>query len=61
MAELIYPQLSYDIRGACYEIHNELRRFDLSEAGWETALMIALKGRGITAHRQVELTLNYKK
>mgnify|MGYP001180961842 CR=1 FL=1 len=61
MAGLIYPQLSYDIRGACYEIHNELRHFDLSEAGWETALMIALKDRTITAHRQVELTLTYKK
>lgn len=61
MTELLFAQLSYDIRGACYEIHNELRRFDLSEAGWETALMIALKDRAVTAHRQVELALYYKK
>jgi GxxExxY protein len=61
MAEIIYPQLSYDIQGACFDVHNALRRFDLSEAGWETALAIALNGRGIAAHRQVELALHYKK
>ena len=61
MAELIAQQLTYDIRGACYEVHNALRRFDLSEAGWETALAIALNGRGIAAHRQVELALHYKR
>ncbi len=61
MAEIIYPQLSYDIQGACFDVHNALRRFDLSEAGWETALAIALNGRGIAAHRQVELALHYKR
>lgn len=61
MAELLHSHLSYDIRGACYEVHNALRHFDLSEAGWETALMIALRGRNIAAHRQVELALHYKK
>jgi GxxExxY protein len=61
MAGLINAELSYDIRGACYEVHNALRRFDLSEAGWEKALAIALDGRGISAHRQVELALYYKK
>lgn len=61
MTEIIYPQLTYDIRGACYEVHNALRRFDLSEAGWETALAIALNDRNIAAHRQVELALHYKR
>jgi GxxExxY protein len=61
MAGLINPELSYDIRGACYEVHNALRRFELSEAGWETALGIALNGRNIIAHRQVELALHYKR
>jgi GxxExxY protein len=61
MARLINAELSYDIRGACYEVHNALRRFDLSEAGWEKALAIALNGRGIAAHCQVELALYYKK
>ncbi|MEZ4768006.1 MAG: hypothetical protein R2844_06205 [Caldilineales bacterium] len=32
MADIIYPQLSYDIQGACFEVHNDLRHFDLSEA-----------------------------
>lgn len=61
MANIIYPQLGYDIQGACFDTHNSLRRFDLSEAGWEKALAIALNGRGIAAHRQVELALYYKK
>ncbi len=61
MAEIIYPQLSYDIQGACFNVHNALRHVDLSEAGWETALAIALNSRGIAAHRQVELALYYKK
>jgi GxxExxY protein len=61
MADIIYPELGYDIQGACFDTHNALRRFDLSEAGWEKALAIALNGRGIAAHRQVELALYYKK
>jgi GxxExxY protein len=61
MANIIYPQLGYDIQGACFDTHNSMRRFDLSEAGWEKALAIALNGRGIAAHRQVELALYYKK
>jgi GxxExxY protein len=61
MANIIYPQLGYDIQGACFDTHNSLRRFDLSEAGWEKALAIALNGRGIAAHQQVELALHYKK
>ena len=60
MAEIIYPQLSYDIQGSCFDVHNALRHFDLSEAGWETALAIALNARGIDAQRQVELALHYK-
>jgi GxxExxY protein len=61
MVGILFPQLGYDIQGACFDTHNALRRFDLSEAGWEKALAIALNGRGIAAHRQVELALYYKK
>lgn len=60
MAELIYPQLSYDLMGACFDVHNELKHFDLTEAGWEKALAIALNARGIAAHCQVEFALHYK-
>jgi GxxExxY protein len=60
MAQLILPQLSYDIQGACFDVHNQLKHFDLSEEGWEKALAIALHSRNITAHRQVEFALHYK-
>lgn len=60
MAQLIFPRLSYDIQGACFDVHNQLKHFDLSEEGWERALAIALHGRNITAHRQVEFALHYK-
>ena len=60
MAEIIYPQLSYDIQGSCFDVHNQLRHFDLSEAGWEKALAVALNQRAIAAHRQVEFALHYK-
>lgn len=60
MAEIIFPLLSYDIQGACFDVHNALRRFDLTEAGWETALAIALNTHGIAVQRQLELALHYK-
>lgn len=60
MTELIYSDLTYNVRGAFYEVYNELRYLDLSEAGWESALMIALQDRDIPAERQVEYELRYK-
>ena len=60
VAQIIYPKLSYDVQGAFFEAHNALGHFDLSEAGWEEALSIALGDRGIVAHRQVEFALHYK-
>lgn len=60
MTEILYPELSYQVQGACYAIHNELRYLALSEKGWESALLIALRERDITAQRQVEYELRYK-
>jgi len=60
MTELIYPELSYIVQGALYEVHNELRHFELSEEGWESAFLIALEERDIPAQRQVEYELRYK-
>jgi GxxExxY protein len=37
-----------------------LRHLDLSETGWEKALVIALQDRGVPAERQVEYELHYK-
>jgi GxxExxY protein len=60
VTELVYPELSYAVQGALYDTHNELRHLDLSEEGWESALLIALEDRGIAAQRQVEYELEYK-
>jgi GxxExxY protein len=60
MTELIYADLTYQVRGALYEVYNELRRHPLSEAGWEKALWIALQDKELAAHSQVEYELRYK-
>jgi GxxExxY protein len=60
MTEIIYPELSYTVQGAFYDVYNELRYLDLSEEGWESALLITLEERGVPAQRQVEYELHYK-
>ena len=60
MTKLIYPELSYTVQGAFYDVYNELRYLDLSEAAWESALMIALEELDVPAQRQVEYALHYK-
>ena len=60
MGELIYPELSYTVQGALYDVFNPLRYLDLSEEGWESALLIALEGRAVPAQNQVEFELRYK-
>lgn len=60
MAELIYPELSYQVQGAFFDVYNELRYFDIGEEGWERALIVAIRQRGLAAERQVEYELRYK-
>jgi len=60
MTELLYADLTYPVRGAIYDVFNGLRQLDLSEAGWEKALLIALRERTIEAQAQVEYELKYK-
>ena len=60
MPEIIYPELSYQVQGALYDAYNALRYQELSEAGWEKALMIALADRGVSARQQAEYELCYK-
>ena len=60
MPEIIYPELSYHVQGALYDVYNALRYQDLSESGWEKALLIALADRGIPAQQQAEYELRYK-
>jgi GxxExxY protein len=60
MTELIYADLTYAVRGAIYTVYNELHHLGLSEAGWEKALIIALKEQSLEALPQIEYELNYK-
>jgi GxxExxY protein len=60
MVELVYPQLSYEVQGAIYDVYNKLRHFDIAEEGWERALILSLRQRGVMAERQVEYELRYK-
>lgn len=60
MAELVYPKLSYQVQGAIYDVYNDLRYFDLAEKGWERALIMAIRQRGLVAEQQVEYELRYK-
>ena len=60
MTEIIYPELSYAVQGAFYDVYNALHHLDLSEHGWEGALEIVLVERGIAVERQVEFELRYK-
>jgi GxxExxY protein len=60
MPEIIYPELSYQVQGALYDVYNALRYQELSEAGWERALIIALADRGVSARQQAEYELRYK-
>ena len=53
MTEIIYPELSYIVQGAIYDVYNELRCLDLSEEGWESAFLIVLEERDVSARRQV--------
>ena len=46
MAELIYADLTYEVRGAIFDVHNALHHLDLSEEGWENAMEIAIQDRG---------------
>jgi GxxExxY protein len=60
MTELVYPELSYTVQGAFYDVYNELRYLELSEEGWESAFLIALEEQSVPARRQVEYELHYK-
>jgi GxxExxY protein len=60
VTELIYPGLSYSVQGALYAVYNELHHLEISEKGWESALLIALAERDVSAQRQVEYELCYK-
>lgn len=49
--ELLYPELSYKITGACFETHNELGRF-AREKQYGGLLEIKMMGIGLTFTRE---------
>ena len=51
--------LSYEIRGAIFDVYNALGP-GLLESSYEAALMFELKDRGLLVKNQVELPIYYK-
>ena len=51
--------LTYEIRGAIFEVYNELGP-GLLESVYEEALAFELKERGLKVERQVEVPIQYK-
>ena len=52
-------ELTYEIRGAIFDVCNELGP-GLLESVYEEALAFELKGRGLKVERQVEVPIRYK-
>src|SRR5262249_20096144 len=57
--EIIYPDESYRIVGACFEVYNELGCGFL-EAVYHECLMLELEMRGIPFRSREDLQLRYK-
>ena len=56
---IIYPDLSYEIMGAIFEVHKELGPGFL-ESIYERALIEELLGRGMKVETQKIIDLTYK-
>ena len=52
-------ELTYEIRGAIFDVYNELGP-GLLESVYEEALAFELKERGLKVERQVEVPIQYK-
>jgi len=59
MSSLIYKQESYDIIGACMEVHKELGK-GFSEIVYGGALEVEFKKTGIDYQREVKFNIIYK-
>ena len=59
MAELIYPEESYAIMGACFEVYKQ-KGPGFLEAVYQECLEIELRLRGIPFIRKPKLMLEYK-
>ena len=59
ISEIKENLLSYEIRGAIFDVYNALGP-GLLESSYEAALMFELKDRGLLVKNQVELPIFYK-
>jgi len=58
MTKLLYQEESYGIRGACFDVYNELGG-GIKETIIERALVLAFKSRGLDIKTQVRIDVNY--
>ena len=56
---MIDNELTYEIRGAIFDVYNELGP-GLLESVYEEALAFELKERGLEVARQIEIPITYK-
>jgi GxxExxY protein len=57
--EMLFKDESYEIVGACFEVHNQLGS-GFTEPSYQEALEIELAARGIPYKAQVDLPIFYK-
>jgi GxxExxY protein len=57
--KVLYPELSFDIMGAVYEVHNHLGP-GFSEELYERALIMELNARHISYEQQKTIQVSYK-
>jgi GxxExxY protein len=57
--DMLFKEESYEIVGACFEVHNQLGS-GFTEPSYQEALEIELSSRGIPFKSQVELPIFYK-
>ena len=56
---MTYNELTYEIRGAIFDVYNELGP-GLLESVYEEAMVFELKKRGLSIQRQLEVPILYK-
>lgn len=59
MAEIVYPEESYRIQGACFEVYKE-KGCGFLEPAYQECLEIELEFRRIAFRSQPELSISYK-
>jgi len=59
VAEIVYPEESYRIQGACFEVYKE-KGCGFLEPVYQECLEIELELRGIAFRSQPELSISYK-